>query len=90
MVPTYLGEAQANEKRLDAAEFFVNGTSIPDVDFDVGPSFAGLLPIGPANDGSSLFFWFFPSSAEDSPREIVIWLNGGVSPPIYPSASSQF
>jgi carboxypeptidase D len=27
------------------AEFFVDGTSIPEVDFDVGPSWAGLLPI---------------------------------------------
>jgi len=26
-------------------EFFVDGKSIPDVDFDVGPSWSGLLPI---------------------------------------------
>lgn len=26
-------------------EFFVDGTSIPEVDFDAGPSWAGLLPI---------------------------------------------
>lgn len=27
------------------AEFYVDGTSLPLVDFDVGPSWAGLLPI---------------------------------------------
>ena len=31
--------------------FYVNGTSIPDVDWDIGPSWAGLLPIsGNANE----------------------------------------
>jgi carboxypeptidase D len=34
-----------------AAEFLVDGTKIPDVDFDVGASYAGLLPIsGNANE----------------------------------------
>ncbi|OAX31204.1 hypothetical protein K503DRAFT_860840, partial [Rhizopogon vinicolor AM-OR11-026] len=28
-----------------AAEFYVDGASLPLVDFDVGPSWAGLLPI---------------------------------------------
>jgi hypothetical protein len=27
------------------SEFFVDGNSIPEVDFDVGPSWSGLLPI---------------------------------------------
>lgn len=27
------------------SEFFVDGTTIPEVDFDVGPSWSGLLPI---------------------------------------------
>ena len=26
-------------------EFYVNGSNIPDVDFDIGPSWAGLMPI---------------------------------------------
>jgi hypothetical protein len=30
------------------SEFWVNGTSIPFVDWDVGPSWAGLLPISSA------------------------------------------
>ena len=32
----------------DFPEFFVDGTTIPEVDFDVGPSWAGLLPISNA------------------------------------------
>lgn len=59
-------------------EFVVDGTTIPDVKFDVGQSFAGSLPVGAANNGSSMFFWFFPTTAENAPKEIVIWLNGGV------------
>ena len=27
------------------AEFYVNGSAIPDVDFNIGPSWEGLLPI---------------------------------------------
>lgn len=30
---------------IDDAEFYVDGTTIPEVSFDVGPSWAGLLPI---------------------------------------------
>jgi len=32
------------------AEFYVDGTTIPEVNFDVGPSWAGLLPISPNVD----------------------------------------
>ncbi|KAE8151907.1 Alpha/Beta hydrolase protein [Aspergillus avenaceus] len=56
--------------------FLVNGTGIPDVDFDVGESYAGLLPNSPAGN-SSLFFWFFPSQNPKAEDEITIWLNGG-------------
>ena len=41
--------------------FYVDGTTIPDVDWDVGPSWAGLLPIsGDALETRkvSLFFFF--------------------------------
>lgn len=34
-----------------ASEFYVDGATIPEVDFDVGPSWSGLLPIsGNANE----------------------------------------
>ena len=36
----------------------VDGTKIPDVDFDIGESYAGLLPISDAADETrKLFFW---------------------------------
>ncbi len=63
-------------------EFAVNGTSIPDVDYDVGESYAGLLPISDKKDERDhLYFWFFPTVNEEAKKkkEIVIWLNGGVS-----------
>lgn len=59
-------------------EFVVNGTAIPDVDFDVGESYAGSIPLGTNASDSNLFFWFFPSTNPAAKKEILIWLNGGV------------
>ncbi|KAL5120845.1 hypothetical protein ACEQ8H_001326 [Pleosporales sp. CAS-2024a] len=58
--------------------FSVNGTGIPEVPFDVGESYAGLLPISDdPNETRKLFFWFFPSTQAQNQEEVVIWLNGG-------------
>jgi carboxypeptidase D len=58
--------------------FSVNGTGIPEVPFDIGESYAGLLPISDdPNETRKLFFWFFPSTQAETPEEVVIWLNGG-------------
>ncbi|KAG5637430.1 hypothetical protein H0H81_004589 [Sphagnurus paluster] len=44
-----------------ASQFYVDGRSIPEVDFDVGPSWSGLMPIsGNPKETRKLFFWFFP------------------------------
>lgn len=61
------------------AKFKVDGSagSIPYVDFDIGESYAGLLPISDAHDASELYFWFFPSHNPQAEDEILIWLNGG-------------
>ncbi|KAI1609051.1 carboxypeptidase D [Exophiala viscosa] len=59
------------------APFAVNGSAIPLVPFDVGESYAGLLPISDAANASELFFWFFPSENPAASNEILIWLNGG-------------
>lgn len=61
----------------NTTRFAVDGTKIPDVDFDVGESYAGLLPISSAKNASELYFWFFPSANPAASDEIVIWLNGG-------------
>ena len=56
----------------------MNGTGVPEVNFDIGESYAGTLSI---NDNSSnpnqLYFWFFPSDNPAASDEITIWLNGG-------------
>ena len=60
------------------SEFAVRGAALPLVDFDVGESYAGLLPIGDGA-GSELYFWFFPSTSPvaHKNREILIYLTGG-------------
>jgi len=61
-----------------ASEFYVDGKSIPEVDFDVGPSWSGLLPISSnANETRKLFFWFFPPGPQGSSDDLIFWTNGG-------------
>lgn len=58
--------------------FAVNGSALPEVDFDIGESYAGTLSIDSnANSSNALWFWFFPSENPAAGDEIVIWLNGG-------------
>jgi carboxypeptidase D len=58
--------------------FSVDGRAIPDVDFDIGESYAGLLPISSdANEPRQLYFWYFPSMNPLAEKEVTIWLNGG-------------
>ncbi|TVY33747.1 putative serine carboxypeptidase [Lachnellula subtilissima] len=61
-----------------SSKYVVNGTGIPEVDFDIGESYAGLMPISKKkNETRELYFWFFPSENIDASDEILIWLNGG-------------
>jgi len=61
-----------------ASEFWVNGSALPLVDFDVGPSWAGLLPISNnPNETRQLFFWLFPPGPEGSLDDLIFWTNGG-------------
>lgn len=63
----------------NTTKYAVNGTGIPDVDFDVGESYSGYLPITDnPDDTDELFFWFFPTSTpNNTEKEILLWLNGG-------------
>ncbi|KAL4723067.1 hypothetical protein ACLX1H_010308 [Fusarium chlamydosporum] len=73
-------QKRAKSKFLNkkSEKFAVNGSAIPEVDFDVGESYAGLLPISQSPDEErELFFWFFPSTNPDAGKEVLIWLNGG-------------
>ncbi|KAK0191664.1 alpha/beta-hydrolase [Armillaria mellea] len=61
-----------------AANFLVDGARIPEVDFDVGPSWAGLMPISSdPNETRKLFFWFFPPGPQGSMDDLIFWTNGG-------------
>lgn len=64
-------------QNANTTKFAVNGTGIPDVNFDIGESYAGLLPISDKANASELYFWFFPSDNPAAEDEILIWLNGG-------------
>ncbi|KAL9060436.1 MAG: hypothetical protein Q9162_000609 [Coniocarpon cinnabarinum] len=62
----------------NSQKFVVDGTAIPEVGFDIGESYAGLLPISSdPNESRQLYFWFFPSSNPAAENEIAVWLNGG-------------
>ncbi|OTA34359.1 hypothetical protein BTJ68_07115 [Hortaea werneckii EXF-2000] len=61
----------------NTSKYAVDGSAIPDVDFDIGESYAGLLPISSAPNSSELYFWFYPSANPQAEDEILIWLNGG-------------
>lgn len=64
------------------AEFYVDGKKLPLINWDVGESYAGNLPISDKKDEKSeQFFWYFPTATKEfvDKEEIVIWLNGGVS-----------
>ncbi|CUS14441.1 unnamed protein product [Tuber aestivum] len=77
-------ESEVNERRSkskyynsNTAKYWVNGNKIPDVNFDVGESYAGLMPISKdKNETRQLWFWFFPTTGTVD-DELVIWLNGG-------------
>ncbi|KAF8335894.1 uncharacterized protein EI90DRAFT_2912314 [Cantharellus anzutake] len=61
-----------------ARKYHVDGKKIPDVDFDVGDSWAGLMPISAnKNETRKLFFWFFPSKDPQHVDDLVFWTNGG-------------
>ncbi|EIN06453.1 alpha/beta-hydrolase [Punctularia strigosozonata HHB-11173 SS5] len=61
-----------------AREFLVDGTKLPDVPFDAGPSWSGLMPIsGDPNETRKLFFWFWPTRNASNVDDLVFWTNGG-------------
>ena len=71
-------QVSKRQASVNASRFAVDGSAIPDVPFDIGESYAGLLPISSkANETQELYFWYFPSTNPAAGDEITIWLNGG-------------
>ncbi|EPQ25803.1 uncharacterized protein PFL1_06670 [Pseudozyma flocculosa PF-1] len=71
---------QTKAKHLNSKtkKFAVDGAKLPLVPFDIGESYAGLMPISENKDEErQLYFWYFPSSNPAATDEITIWLNGG-------------
>ncbi|KDR75252.1 hypothetical protein GALMADRAFT_211511 [Galerina marginata CBS 339.88] len=65
-------------KNPAAKKFLVDGKKIPDVNFDAGPSWSGLMPIsGAKNETRKLFFWFWPANNPSDTKDLVFWTNGG-------------
>ncbi|KAI0751811.1 alpha/beta-hydrolase [Daedaleopsis nitida] len=65
-------------KNPRASEYWVEGSSIPDVTWNIGDSWSGLMPIsGDPNEDRKLFFWFFPPGPQGSTDDIIFWTNGG-------------
>lgn len=50
--------------------YWVNGSALPEVHFDIGESYSGLLPI---DHSKELFFWFVPTTNPAAKDEITIW-----------------
>ena len=50
--------------------------SLPDVNFDIGEMYSGLIPIDEKNTSRALFFVFQPTIGAPV-DEVTIWLNGG-------------
>ncbi|KAF1989543.1 alpha/beta-hydrolase [Aulographum hederae CBS 113979] len=67
------------QQTAETAKFKVDGSAgaIPNVTFDIGESYAGLLPISSTPNASELYFWFFPTTNPEGSEDLTIWLNGG-------------
>ena len=59
-------------QNANTTKFAVDGNAIPDVNFDIGESYAGLLPVSDKANASELYFWFVPSANELAGDEILV------------------
>ncbi|KAH8678255.1 Alpha/Beta hydrolase protein [Xylariales sp. PMI_506] len=59
-------------------KFWVDGATLPEFSFNIGESYAGLLPISSdVNDLNRLWFWFVPSTNPAASNEVLVFFNGG-------------
>ncbi|KAL9067164.1 MAG: hypothetical protein Q9161_007060 [Pseudevernia consocians] len=77
-----LSARQTNSSTSATSTFLTSSTSkykidsLPDVNFDIGEMYSGLIPIDEKNASRALFFMFNPTIGEPV-DEVTIWLNGG-------------
>ncbi|KAH6719822.1 Alpha/Beta hydrolase protein [Leptodontidium sp. MPI-SDFR-AT-0119] len=76
MIPTveHIRLASCQYTVLIRAEYKVN--SLPDVPFDVGEMYAGMIPID-MNDKTRALYFVFQPTIDIPVDDITIWLNGG-------------
>ncbi|EHS63794.1 uncharacterized protein PGTG_21811 [Puccinia graminis f. sp. tritici CRL 75-36-700-3] len=61
-----------------AQKFYVDGKTLPFVEFDAGPSYAGLIPLSSdPNEKRKFFFWFWPAAQAVGANDLTFWTNGG-------------
>jgi carboxypeptidase D len=60
--------------KMNALAYMV--TCLPDVPYDIGEMYSGLIPIDPKNESNALFFIFQPTIGPPQ-DEVTIFLNGG-------------
>ncbi|PLW13432.1 hypothetical protein PCANC_27097 [Puccinia coronata f. sp. avenae] len=79
--PSAGGSASAFPLRFSspaASQFYVDGSRLPFVEFDAGPSYAGLLPVSSdPNEQRKFFFWFWPAAQPVGANDLTFWTNGG-------------
>lgn len=60
--------------------YYVPSDGIPELNFDVGESYAGQIPVDLKKNGAKdpkFFYWFFPTVNPAGKDDVVIWFNGG-------------
>jgi len=53
-------------------------TRLPQMDFDIDPSYAGLIDISKSpHEQAKMFFWFIPAQNSGGANDLTLWSNGG-------------
>ena len=71
---------QALRARLgsEGTKKFEIPTRLPNVTFEIPPSWGGYQPVSPRHDETrQLYFWMFPATEKVGHDDLVVWFNGG-------------
>ncbi|WFD34855.1 carboxypeptidase D [Malassezia cuniculi] len=61
----------------NGTEKFEIGTRLPNVSFEIPPSWGGYLPVSNKTKDREIYFWMFPATGDVGHDDLVIWFNGG-------------